>query len=196
MGIHPLAGTPAPVSVLVNVSKLLAAYSSEQPDVTVREQRVAFGTSGHRGSSFKRSFNEWHILAVTQAICEYRAGQGTVGPLYLSRDTHALSEPACVSAIEVLAANGAEVMIDQNDGYTPTPVISHATLTYTIIEGEPPDLPTVLSLPPPTIRRRTAASSTTHHMVDRPTDTQVTKWIEDRANALQLRLHTLPREAP
>jgi len=168
MGIHPLAGTPAPVSVLVNVSKLLAAYSSEQPDVTVREQRVAFGTSGHRGSSFKRSFNEWHILAVTQAICEYRAGQGTVGPLYLGRDTHALSEPACVSAIEVLAANGAEVMIDQNDGYTPTPVISHAILTYTIIEGEPPDLPTVLSLPPPTIRRRTAASSTTHHMVDRP----------------------------
>ena len=193
MGIHPLAGTPAPVSVLVNVSKLLAAYSSEQPDVTVREQRVAFGTSGHRGSSFKRSFNEWHILAVTQAICEYRAGQGTVGPLYLSRDTHALSEPACVSAIEVLAANGAEVMIDQNDGYTPTPVISHAILTYNrgrtsgLADGivitpfhNPPEDGGIKYNPP--------------H--GGPADTQVTKWIEDRANALQLRLHTLPREAP
>jgi len=96
MGLHPLAGTPAPVSVLVNVSKLLAAYSSEQPDVTVREQRVAFGTSGHRGSSFKRSFNEWHILAVTQAICEYRAGQGTVGPLCISAGIHTHSRSQLV----------------------------------------------------------------------------------------------------
>ena len=109
MAIHPLAGQPAPASVLVDVSKLIAAYFSEKPDTVFREQRVAFGTSGHRGSSFKRSFNERHILAITQAICEYRASQCTVGPLYLGRDTHALSEPAYVSAIEVLAANGIEV---------------------------------------------------------------------------------------
>ena len=93
MAIHPLAGKPAPASVLVDVSKLLAAYSSEKPDVKIREQRVAFGTSGHRGSSFKRSFNESHILAITQAICEYRITRATTGPLYLGRDTHALSEP-------------------------------------------------------------------------------------------------------
>jgi phosphoglucomutase len=129
MAIHSLAGQPAPASVLVDVLKLIAAYFSEKPDVAVREQRVAFGTSGHRGPSFKRSFNEWHILAITQAICEYRASQGIVGPLYLGRDTHALSEPAYVSTIEVLAANGIEVMIDQDGGYTPTPVISHAILT-------------------------------------------------------------------
>jgi phosphoglucomutase len=127
MGIHPLAGQPAPASVLVDVSKLIAAYSSEKPDAMVREQRVAFGTSGHRWSSFKRSFNEWHILAVTQAICEYRASQGATGPLYLGRDTHALSEPACASAREVLAANGVEVMIDQDGGYTPTPVTDQCT---------------------------------------------------------------------
>src|SRR5205085_12384671 len=108
------AGSPVPASMLIDVSKLISAYSAERPDVAVPEQRVAFGTSGHRGSSFKKSFNEWHILAVTQAICEYRAGQGTVGPLYLGRDTHALSEPACVNAIEVLAANSVEVMIDQD----------------------------------------------------------------------------------
>jgi phosphoglucomutase len=181
MAIHPLAGKPAPASVLVDVSKLIAVYTSEKPDSMVREQRVAFGTSGHRGSSFKRSFNEWHVLAVTQAICEYRAGQGTVGPLYLGRDTHALSEPACASALEVLAANDVEVMIDQNDGYTPTPVISHAILTYNrgrtsgLADGivitpshNPPEDGGIKYNPP--------------H--GGPADTQVTKWIEDRANAL------------
>jgi phosphoglucomutase len=181
MAIHPLAGHPAPASVLVDVSKLLAAYSAEKPDPTIREQRVAFGTSAHRGSSFKRSFNEWHILAVTQAICEYRAGQGTVGPLYLGRDTHALSEPAYVSALEVLAGNGVEVMIDQDGGYTPTPVISHAILTYNrgktsgLADGivitpshNPPEDGGIKYNPP--------------H--GGPADTQVTKWIEDRANAL------------
>lgn len=118
MGIHPLAGQPAPASILVDVSKLIAAYLSDKPDTAVREQRVAFGTSGHRGSSFKRSFNEWHILAITQAICEYRASQGTDGPLYLGRDTRTLGT-SFVSAIEVLAANGIEVMIDPDGGYTP-----------------------------------------------------------------------------
>jgi phosphoglucomutase len=181
MSTHPLAGRPAPASVLVDVSKLIAAYSSEKPDATVREQRVAFGTSGHRGSSFKRSFNEWHILAVTQAICEYRASQRTVGPLYLGKDTHALSEPACASVLEVLAANRVEVMIDQDGGYTPTPVISHAILTYNrgrtsgLADGivitpshNPPEDGGIKYNPP--------------H--GGPADTQVTKWIEDRANAL------------
>jgi phosphoglucomutase len=166
MGMHPLAGQPAPESVLVDLPKLIAAYFSEQPDTAVREQRVAFGTSGHRGSSFKKSFNEWHVLAITQAICEYRASQGTVGPLYLGRDTHALSEPAQVSAIKVLAANGIEVMVDQDGGYTPTPVISHAILTY--MEGERPGLPTTSSSLPRTTRRRMSASSTTRRMGGRP----------------------------
>jgi phosphoglucomutase len=181
MAIHPHAGNPAPASILADVSKLVAAYSSEKPDVMMREQRVAFGTSGHRGSAFKHSFNEWHILAITQAICECRVNQGRVGPLYLGKDTHALSEPACASALEILAANGVEVMIDQDGGYTPTPVISHAILTYNrgrtsgLADGivitpshNPPEDGGIKYNPP--------------H--GGPADTAVTKWIEDRANAL------------
>ena len=181
MAIHPLAGSPAPASILVNISKLIAAYSSEKPNAMVRDQRVAFGTSGHRGSAFKHSFNEWHILAITQAICEYRVNRGTVGPLYLGKDTHALSEPACANALEVLAANGVEVMIDQDGGYTPTPVVSHAILTYNrgrtsgFADGivitpshNPPEDGGIKYNPP--------------H--GGPADTVVTKWIEDRANAL------------
>jgi len=178
---HPLAGQPVPASMLVNIPRLITAYYAEKPDANLREQRVAFGTSGHRGSAFKRSFNEWHILAITQAICEYRAGQGTVGPLYLGKDTHALSEPACVNTIEVLAANGVEVMIDQDGEYTPTPVISHAILTYNrgrtsgLADGivitpshNPPEDGGIKYNPP--------------H--GGPADTVVTKWIEDRANTL------------
>ncbi|HYH09155.1 MAG TPA: phosphoglucomutase (alpha-D-glucose-1,6-bisphosphate-dependent) [Thermoanaerobaculia bacterium] len=116
--------------MLVNVPRLVAAYYAERPDPNVRDQRVAFGTSGHRGSSLKTAFNELHILATTQAICDYRRAQNIDGPLYLGIDTHALSEPAFVSAMEVLAANGVEVFIDEHRGYTPTPVISHAILTY------------------------------------------------------------------
>ncbi|HEY0156948.1 MAG TPA: phosphoglucomutase (alpha-D-glucose-1,6-bisphosphate-dependent) [Thermoanaerobaculia bacterium] len=116
--------------MLVNVPRLVAAYYAERPDPNVRDQRVAFGTSGHRGSALKVAFNELHILATTQAICDYRRQQRIDGPLYLGIDTHALSEPAFVSAMEVLAANGVEVMIDAQRGYTPTPVISHAILTY------------------------------------------------------------------
>src|SRR5438445_13178261 len=180
MGIHPLAGQPAPASILVDVSKLIAAYASEKPDAMVCEQQVAFGTSGHRGSSFKQSFNDWHSLAITQAICEYRASQGTTGPLYLGRDTHALSGPACASSLEVLAANGVEVMIDQDGGYTPTPVISHAILTYNgertsgLADGivitpshNPPEDGGIKYNPP--------------H--GGPADTQATKWIEERSNA-------------
>ncbi|MDF0674882.1 MAG: phosphoglucomutase (alpha-D-glucose-1,6-bisphosphate-dependent) [Nitrospira sp.] len=181
MAIHPFAGQPAPPSILVDVEKLLSAYWTEKPDASLQEQRVSFGTSGHRGSSFRRSFNENHIVAITQAICEYRAAQHTTGPLYLGKDTHALSEPAVTTAIEVLAANGVDVMIDQNDGYTPTPVISHAILVYNrgrtsgLADGivitpshNPPEDGGIKYNPPN----------------GGPADTQITKWIEDRANAL------------
>ena len=130
MNINPMAGKPATESMLLNVPKLLDAYHTERPDAAIPSQRVVFGTSGHRGSSFDRSFNEWHILAITQAICEYRKTSAIDGPLFLGIDTHALSKPAFSSAMEVLAANGVDVMISANTDYTPTPVISHAILTY------------------------------------------------------------------
>ena len=181
MALHPLAGQPALSSNLVDVPKLLRAYEIEQPDTAVPGQRVAFGTSGHRGSSFKRSFNEPHILAVTQAVCEYRRSQGTTGPLYLGKDTHALSEPAWMTALEVLAGNGVTVKIDQDGGFTPTPVISHAILSYNqsratgLADGivitpshNPPEDGGIKYNPP--------------H--GGPADTHVTRWIEDRANEL------------
>lgn len=181
MNLHLHAGRPAPSSILVDVEKLLSLYSTEKPDPSDRGQRVAFGTSGHRGSSLKRSFNESHIVAITQAICEYRTTQHTTGPLYLGKDTHALSEPAFATTLEVLAANGVDVMIDQDDGYTPTPAISHAILTYNrrrtsgLADGivitpshNPPEDGGIKYNPP--------------H--GGPADTQVTKWIEDRANTL------------
>jgi phosphoglucomutase len=127
---HPLAGKPAPRSILIDVPRLVSTYYTLAPDPAVSSQRVAFGTSGHRGSSLSGAFNEAHILAVTQAICRYRQSKGIDGPLFLGRDTHALSEPAFASAIEVLAANGVETVIDAADGFTPTPVISHAILTH------------------------------------------------------------------
>lgn len=130
MKISPLAGKPAPASILVNVPRLVTAYYTEQPDPSVPAQRVAFGTSGHRGSAFDKAFNEWHILAISQAICLYRKLHQINGPLFLGMDTHALSVPALASALEVLAANGVEVMLAEGDEYTPTPVISHAILTY------------------------------------------------------------------
>jgi len=130
MKISPHAGAPAETSALVDVSGLVEAYYDRIPDPAVPEQRVAFGTSGHRGSALKRAFNEQHILAITQAICAYREGARTSGPLFIGIDTHALSAPAFASALEVLAANGVDVMIAQGDEYTPTPVVSHAILTY------------------------------------------------------------------
>jgi phosphoglucomutase len=181
MAIHPLAGRPAPASMLIDASKLIRAYSSEKPDVMIHDQRVIFGTSGHRGSSFKKSFNEWHVLAITQAVCEYRAGQGTVGPLYLGRDTHALSEPACASALEVLAANGVEAMIDQDGGYTPTPVISHAILTYN--RGRTSGLADGIVITP-SHNPPEDGGIKYNPSHGGPADTLVTKWIEDRANAL------------
>lgn len=130
MSIHPLAGKPAPYELLVNVPRLISAYYTGEPDPADPAQRVAFGTSGHRGSSFRNSFNEGHIQAISQAICEFRQAQGITGPLFIGMDTHALSEPALASAIEVFAGNEQTIMIDAGSGYTPTPAISHAILCY------------------------------------------------------------------
>jgi phosphoglucomutase len=128
--MHPLAGKPAPASILVNVPKLVTAYYALRPDPTMAAHRVSFGTSGHRGSSLKHTFNETHILALTQAVCSYRKAHGTSGPLFIGWDTHALSEPARVTALEVLAANGVDVMIDARDRPTPTPVVSRGIVAY------------------------------------------------------------------
>jgi phosphoglucomutase len=128
--VHELAGKPAPRSLLENIPRLVSAYYTHKPDVSEPEQRVSFGTSGHRGSSLKNSFNEGHVLAISQAICEHRKAKGITGPLFMGMDTHALSEAALASGLEVFAANGVRVMIQKDFGYTPTPVISHAILTY------------------------------------------------------------------
>jgi phosphoglucomutase len=130
MQISPLAGLPATAAMLVDVPRLVTAYYADVPDPSIPAERVAFGTSGHRGSALNRSFNEWHVLAISQAICQYRAGRGINGPLFLGIDTHALSAPAFSSALEVLAANNVEVMVSRNDEYTPTPAVSHAILSY------------------------------------------------------------------
>jgi phosphoglucomutase len=130
MKVSAIAGKPAAASMLVDVPRLVSAYYTGQPDPTVPAERVAFGTSGHRGSSFRKTFNEWHIVAITQAICLYRQREQTTGPLFLGMDTHALSVPALATALEVLAANGVDVMLAQGDDYTPTPAVSLAILTY------------------------------------------------------------------
>src|SRR6201986_979087 len=126
----PKPGQPVPASALANIPRLVTAYFASKPDPDDPAQRVAFGTSGHRGSSLKTSFNEDHILATTQAICDYRREAGLSGPLFIGIDTHALAEPALVSALEVFAANGVDTMVDDRGGFTPTPAISHAILTY------------------------------------------------------------------
>ncbi|MFL5302031.1 MAG: phosphoglucomutase (alpha-D-glucose-1,6-bisphosphate-dependent) [Anaeromyxobacteraceae bacterium] len=178
---HPLAGKPAPKDMLVDVPRMLAAYASERPDPANPLERVAFGTSGHRGSSFKRSFNEAHILAIVQATCEHRASQGISGPLFLGKDTHGLSDPAQRTAIEVLAANGVDVLVAVGDSPTPTPVISHAILAHN--RGR-------------TTRQADGIVITPSHNPPEdggikynppnggPADTSVTGWIERRANEL------------
>ncbi|MGA7494348.1 MAG: phosphoglucomutase (alpha-D-glucose-1,6-bisphosphate-dependent) [Syntrophobacteraceae bacterium] len=130
MGVSPLAGKPAPQSILVNIPRLVSTYYTNHPDPSEKSQLVEFGTSGHRGSSFKNTFNEDHILAIAQAICEFRKTSGIRGPLFLGKDTHALSEPSFATAIEVLAANGVDIVIQSDRGYTPTPVISHTILAH------------------------------------------------------------------
>jgi phosphoglucomutase len=181
MPVHESAGQTADPASLVNVPRLIATYYTLKPDISVRSQRVSFGTSGHRGSSFAAAFNENHILAVTQAICEYRKEQNTTGPLFLAADTHALSEPAFMTALEVLAANSVDVMIDQDGGYTPTPSLSHAVLTYN--RGRKDGLADGIVITP------------SHNPPDDggfkynppsggPADTNATKWIENSANDL------------
>ena len=179
--ISPLAGKPAPQSILVDIPKLLAAYVDLTPDPSVPAQRVAFGTSGHRGSSFERSFNAAHILAISQAICEYRKGRGIDGPLFIGADTHALSQPAFENALEVLAANGITTMISAGGEFTPTPAVSHAILTYN--RGRTTGLADGIVITP------------SHNPPDNggfkynppnggPADTDITGWVQQRANAL------------
>ena len=191
--ISALAGKPAPPEMLVDVSQLERAYYDTRPDFEDPNQLVQFGTSGHRGSSLRGSFNEAHILAITQAICDYRRMQGTNGPLYLGKDTHALSDPAQMTALEVLAANGVETLIQQNDGVTPTPVISRAILVYNrdrktnLADGivvtpshNPPEDGGFKYNPP--------------H--GGPADTNTTRWIENRANDLLRARNVAVRRVP
>ena len=179
--ISPLAGKPAPKSILVDVAALLAAYADLTPDPSVPAQRVAFGTSGHRGSSLTRSFNAAHILAISQAICEYRKSQGIDGPLFIGADTHALSQPAFENALEVLAANGVDTMISSGGEFTPTPAVSHAILVYN--RGRSSGLADGIVITP------------SHNPPDNggfkynppnggPADTAITGWVQNRANAL------------
>ncbi len=179
--ISPLAGKPAPTSILVDVPKLLAAYADLEPDPSVPAQRVAFGTSGHRGSSLQRSFNQAHILAISQAICEHRTSRGIDGPLFIGCDTHALSQPAFQDALEVLAAHGVETRVSTGGEFTPTPAVSHAILVYN--KGRRAGLADGIVITP------------SHNPPDNggfkynppnggPADTDITTWVENRANAL------------
>jgi len=181
MKINPLAGQPAPPSMLVNVPRLVSAYYTEVPDPAVLAQQVAFGTSGHRGSSLLRTFNEWHILAITQAICRYRAQNAIDGPLFLGIDTHALSVPACASALEVLAANGVEVLLAEGDEYTPTPAVSHAILTYN--RGRNTGLADGIVVTP-SHNPPEDGGFKYNPPQGGPADTGVTRWIEAQANDL------------
>ena len=176
---HPLAGHPAPPESLTDIAALLAAYGNA-PDISDPRQRVAFGTSGHRGSALDGSFNEAHILAITQAVCEYRAQQGITGPLFLGKDTHALSGPAQLTAIEVLAANGVTTHIQGDDGFTPTPVISRAILVHN--HGDGPRADGIVITPSHNPPRDGGIKYNPPH--GGPADTDVTGWIEQRANAL------------
>ena len=178
---HPLAGQPAPKEYLTDIPALLAAYAARQPDIDDPAQRVAFGTSGHRGSALAGSFNEAHVLAIAQAVCDYRAQAGIDGPLYLGKDTHALSAPAERSALEVLAANGVDTRIQAGDGFTPTPVISRAILAWNRAAVAPRADGIVITPshnPPPDggIKYNPPHGG--------PADTDITGWIEARANAL------------
>src|SRR5579864_3821529 len=181
MEVSALAGKPADPSILIDVPKLVAAYYSGRPDPSVPAQRVVFGTSGHRGSSLDNSFNEAHILAITQAICLYRKRERIGGPLYIGFDTHALSEPAFKSALEVLAANGIDVMVDADNSYTPTPVISHAILSYN--RGRKRDLADGIVITPSHNPPRFGGFKYDPPHGG-PADTHVTGWIQERANAL------------
>jgi phosphoglucomutase len=179
MALHELAGKPAPKSMLVNIPRLVAAYYTNHPDGSRDAEKVAFGTSGHRGTSFKNSFNEDHILATTQAICDYRATRGIDGPLFVGMDTHALSEPSFATALEVLAANAVHTMIQLGRGYTPTPVVSHAILAHNRgrLSGMADGIVITPSHNPPE-----DGGFKYNPPEGGPADVQATRWIEDRAN--------------
>jgi phosphoglucomutase len=181
MAVSPLAGKPAPPSILVNVPRLMTAYYTVRPDVSVAAQRVTFGTSGHRGSAFDGAFNEDHILTVTQAICLHRRRLGIDGPLYLGIDTHALSESARASALEVLAANGVTVMLDDAEGYTPTPAVSHAILTHN--RGRSTGLADGIVVTP-SHNPPEDGGFKYNPPHGGPADSAATTWIQDTANAL------------
>ncbi|WEJ23841.1 phosphoglucomutase (alpha-D-glucose-1,6-bisphosphate-dependent) [Pseudomonas sp. SD17-1] len=181
MKLSPLAGKPAPASVLVDIPQLLTAYYTGQPDAGVATQRVAFGTSGHRGSSVDLGFNEAHVLAISQAICLYRKAQGIDGPLFIGIDTHALSTPAAATALEVLAANGVEVMLAKDDEYTPTPAISHAIICYN--RGRSRGLADGIVITP-SHNPPQSGGFKYNPPNGGPADSDVTKWIEAKANEL------------
>jgi phosphoglucomutase len=183
MTISPKAGKPADDAMLANIPRLMTSYYAERPDASIAAQRVSFGTSGHRGTATNCTFNEAHIVAITQAICEYRKGKGIDGPLYLGIDTHALSESAFASALEVLAANDVDVMIDDRDGYTPTPVVSHAILTCN--RGRSTGLADGIVVTP-SHNPPEDGGFKYNPTNGGPADTDVTRWIQDRANALLL----------
>jgi phosphoglucomutase len=181
MALHPLAGKPAPADLLVDPRRLERAYYEDRPEPGVADQAVAFGTSGHRGSPLKRSFNEAHILAVTQAICEWRRANGIDGPLYLGKDTHAVSAPAERTAVEVLAAHGVQVFLQHDNGYTPTPAISRAILAHN--RGRATGLADGIVVTPS--HNPPADGGIKYNPPDGgPADTDVTGWVQDRANAL------------
>ena len=178
---HPLAGSQVLPQMLVDVPRLVSAYYTGQPDPAISGQRVAFGTSGHRGCSFDLSFNEWHVLAISQAICEYRQAQGINGPLFLGIDTHALSSPASSSAVEVLAANGVELMLAKDDEYTPTPAVSHAILCYN--RGRSSGLADGIVITP-SHNPPESGGFKYNPSNGGPADSDITRWIENRANQL------------
>jgi len=180
MDVSPLAGKPAPQSILVNIPKLVSAYYTNHPDPSDKSQLVEFGTSGHRGTSLKNTFNEDHIFAITQAICEFRKSKGIAGPLFLGKDTHALSEPSFASAIEVLAANGIDILVQSDWGYTPTPVISHAILAHNRKKESAADgIVITPSHNPPEF-----GGFKYNPPSGGPADTEITALIQSRANEL------------
>ena len=183
MANHPRAGTPALPEDLVDIPALLTAYSDVHPDPSVAAQRVAFGTSGHRGSALAATFNDDHIAATSQAIAEYRAQQGTDGPLFLGKDTHALSDPSWVTAVEVLSANGVRVLVDSRDGWTPTPAVSHAIL----VANRPKDSWRHLAdgiVVTPSHNPPDDGGFKYNPPNGGPADTDVTSWIQDEANRI------------
>jgi phosphoglucomutase len=181
MNVHPLAGRRAPQDVLVDIARLRDEYYSRTPDAADSAQHVHFGTSGHRGSSLRGTFNEAHIVAITAAICEYRIGQGIDGPLYIGKDTHALSEPAFRTALEVLAGNGVECAVDRSDGYTPTPAVSHAILTYN--RGRASHLADGIVITP-SHNPPEDGGFKYNPPTGGPAEPTITRWVEDRANQL------------